>query len=93
MKYYLLLILLLVVACTQTVAEVKSEKYVSKEVTVKGVADNTIKIGSVSGYTLTDKYGDSIIISSKSLPEDGKTVTAKGVLEKNNLLGYYINIE
>jgi hypothetical protein len=86
--------LLLVVACsTQTVKEIKNETFIGKSVVVEGTAQNTFKIGSLSGFMLQDAQGDSIGVKSESLPKDNTKITVKGTLIKDSLFGYYINAE
>jgi hypothetical protein len=88
----LILVLVLLAGCAQTVEQVKKEENVGKTVSVSGTAQGVIKIGQLSGYTLVDKNGDKIGVSSESLPAEGSAVTAKGVLMKDTLLGYYIKV-
>ena len=57
-KYWLMLSLILLAGC-QSIAEIKSEEYVGEEVTVRGVVEDSIKIGDLSGYTLASE-GESI---------------------------------
>lgn len=65
------------------------EKYMGREVMVSGKVSNTFKIGEISGFTLVDdKY--KMLVSSKELPAENKTVTVKGVVMKEILVGYYI---
>lgn len=65
------------------------EKYLGEEVTVTGIVENSIKIGSLSGFSL--KEGDySIAVQSKELPAEGKKVTVQGTVMKEVFLGYYI---
>ncbi len=65
------------------------EKYVGKEVVVSGIVENSIKIGSLSGFSL--KEGEySINVQSQELPTEGKKVTVQGVVMKEVFLGYYI---
>ena len=65
------------------------EKYMGEEVTVAGTVEDSIKIGSLSGFKLTD--GDySINVQSDELPAEGKKVTVQGVVMKEVFLGYYI---
>ena len=66
------------------------EKYTGQKVTVSGTVENTIKIGSLSGYSLVDKDGNKITVSSKSLPAEGSTKTASGVFMRDSLFGYYL---
>ena len=67
-----------------------TDKYFGKEVSVTGVVDNTMKIGSLSGFVLKSKDGESqIAVRSGTLPEEGKEVTVKGILMKE-LMVYYI---
>jgi hypothetical protein len=86
----LLVSILLVSGCAKQISEVKNEKYLDKEVTVKGTVQGSIKLGTLSGYTLKDDTGE-IFVSSKTLPEDGTTKTASGTLKKLPILNtYYI---
>ena len=65
------------------------EDYVGEEVYVEGIAHNTLKIGQLSGFVLTDG-NNSIRVSSQKLPEEGKKVMVKGIVIKDSLVGYYI---
>jgi len=87
--FALAVVLIILSGCAKTVSEVKSPDFVGKQVSIKGTVQNTIKLGQLSGYTLKDDTG-SIAVSSKSLPEEGAKITAKGTLMKDTLLGYYI---
>ena len=85
-------VLFLLVGCTMTtIANIKAnpDKYVGQKVTVSGTVKNTIKIGSLSGYTLDDN-GNSIGVSSKTLPAEGSTITITGTVMKDTIFGYYI---
>ena len=88
----LLIVTLLVSGCGfVSVRELKEdpEKYIGKEIAVSGVVSNSIKIGTLSGFSLTaGEY--SISVQSKELPAEGKKVTVQGVLMKEVFLGYYI---
>jgi hypothetical protein len=86
----ILISMMILSACTQSIAEIKKEEYVGKTVKVSGTAENPIKLGKLSGYTVVDANGDKIPVASSKLPEQGDAVTAKGVLMKDTLLGYYI---
>lgn len=83
---------LLVSGCgTVSIKDLKEnpENYLGKEITVRGIVENTIKIGDLSGFSLRE--GDySIAVSSKELPAEGKTVTVKGTVMKELIIGYYI---
>lgn len=73
------------------IADVKSEEYVGETVRVRGEVTGTIKFGSLSGYTLTDKEGDSIMVSSEDLPEEGSKKSVSGTIKKGPLgIGYYL---
>lgn len=74
---------------TEDINGIKDPDRVGETVKVSGTVKNTIKIGALSGYTLEDETG-TIGVSSQSLPEEGTTKTAKGVLMKDTLFGYYI---
>ncbi|MGM5487758.1 MAG: hypothetical protein ACQESG_02305 [Nanobdellota archaeon] len=84
---------LMLVGCAQTVEEVKSEENIGKEVAVKGQVLHSVKIGDLSGYILEDENNDTIGVASDSLPTEGDTVKARGVLRKNVIFGYYIETE
>lgn len=89
----LILTTILLVGCaSKSISEIKTESYVGKKVTVSGTVKNTIKFGTLSGYTLEDGTG-SIGISTQKLPNEGKQVTVSGTLIKDTLFGYYIKIE
>ncbi len=84
-------ILLLLGGCsTQTISEIKDQDHVGKTVEIKGIVQNSFKLGSISGYKIKDVNGDIISISSDELPEEGKTVVVKGILMKDTIFGYYI---
>ena len=88
---FLSIFLILFAGCsTQKISEIKNDDFIGKEVKVKGVVQDTIKIGELSGYVIKDDAGDSISVSSKDLPTEGKEVIAKGTLKKALLIGYYI---
>ncbi|MBD3389599.1 hypothetical protein GF415_01440, partial [Candidatus Micrarchaeota archaeon] len=70
----------------EDINETPSE-YTGKEITVHGTVENTVKLGSLSGYTLTDEDGNSIRVSSESLPAEGKEITVSGVFMKDSLFG------
>jgi aspartyl-tRNA synthetase len=75
-------------ACSTSIKDVKTSSNVGKTVIVKGTVKSSMKLGSLSGYTLEDDSG-SIFISTKNLPEEGTTKIVRGKLNKN-MLGYYI---
>jgi hypothetical protein len=92
-KVFLVVVLIglvfVMTACVKTVADVKNPDLVGKTVTVKGEVGTTIKLGPISGYTVTDDTG-TISVSSENLPKEGDTVKVSGTLIKDTLLGYYI---
>jgi hypothetical protein len=91
MLLLLVLASLLLAGCaTQSIKEIKSPDYVGKDVMIAGTVESTIKLGGLSGFTLTDKNGDSIGVKSDSLPKEGSTITVRGILIKDTILGYYI---
>ena len=73
------------------ITDIKNEAHVGKTVMVRGIVKSTLKIGSLSGYTLTDDTGQ-IAVSDQQLPKEGDTITAKGILIRDTLLGYYIKV-
>jgi aspartyl-tRNA synthetase len=86
------LVLLFLTGCTSKIEEIKSEEFVGKEITIKGVVKNPIKLGSLSGYTLEDETG-KITIASQEIPIEGKTITVSGILEKEVIIGYYLDVD
>ncbi|MGV8161742.1 MAG: hypothetical protein ACP5N2_00235 [Candidatus Nanoarchaeia archaeon] len=89
----LLLSVLLVTGCAKPISEIKEDRYVDTQVTVKGTVEGTIKLGDLSGYTLKDDSGE-IFISSNSLPAEGDGKSVKGIVKKVPLLGtYYIQTD
>lgn len=92
MKYYLLLLVLLIAACAQPISEVKNQDNIGEQVTVSGTVKNSIKIGPLSGYMLEDETG-TIGIKSDELPKDGTKKTIRGTLIKDTIFGYYIQMD
>jgi hypothetical protein len=95
MKKALLMILLaavFLVGCTTSIQDIKDnpDKYMGETVTVKGTSSGSVKLGGLSGFTLTEKSGAKIAVSSSELPADGDKVSVKGVVMKDLLLGTYI---
>jgi hypothetical protein len=92
---YLILIAILISAlflsgCAITkVSEIKTESMVGETVRVSGEVKSTFKVGSLSGYVLQLEDGE-LWIASKSLPEEGKKVTVKGIVMKELIVGYYV---
>ena len=90
----IVLTLFFIVSCTsQTIEEIKNEDHIGKTVSVRGTVESTIKLGQLSGYTLSDNSGETIGVSTEDLPKEGSTVTARGVLMKDTLFGYYILVD
>jgi len=89
-----ILVTILLTACaTANISDLKNEKYIGKSVTISGTASKSIKLGKLSGFTLTDKNEDSIPVSSQTLPADNSKVTVRGTIIKDTLLGYYIKAD
>jgi hypothetical protein len=86
-------LLLVATGCiARNIADIKNPDFVGKKVTVRGEVGVTIKLGSLSGYTLKDAT-DTISVSSQNLPKEGETVTVTGVLIKDTIFGYYIKVQ
>jgi hypothetical protein len=86
----LVLALILLAGCVpKSIAEVKNEQYVGKTVIVRGTVGVSIKIGTLSGYTVSDST-DNIGVKSSTLPVEGSEITVKGTLMKDSIFGYYI---
>jgi len=88
----ILIIFMIISSGTSKISDIKNEEKVGKDIKVKGIVQNTLKIGNLSGYTLKDDTG-TIAVSSKTLPEEGSTITVKGTLIKDIIFGYYIKSE
>lgn len=92
---FILLGLLLIVGClgqgTVTVKEIKDspQKYLGEKVVVKGVVEDSFRLGNLSGFKLFDGE-DYLLVSSAMLPPDGKNVTVSGTVMQEVLVGYYI---
>lgn len=82
---------ILLVGCA-SIEKIKEnpDDYVGKTVVLSGTASSSIKLGSLSGFTLTDSKGNRISVSSEELPKDGDRVTVSGVVMKDTLFGTYI---
>src|SRR5262249_35468894 len=89
----LLILGLLAFGCVQVTAlgDIKAnpDKYVGKEVTVKGNITSSIKLGQLSGFNLEDGTG-TIGVKSDTLPPVGSETTVKGTVVKDTVFGYYI---
>ena len=74
-----------------TIKQIKDdpEKYLGEQVNVKGTVRNSFKLGELSGFTLDDGT-ESMLVSSESLPQEGKNVTVRGTVMHEALVGYYI---
>lgn len=92
-RYILLALLVLASGCTQKISDIKSDDFVGRQVTVAGTVENTLKIGSLSGFMLVDDDSNSIAVSSKALPEEGERALVTGVVIKDTIFGYYIKAE
>lgn len=72
-----------------SIADIKTEDHIGKNVRVRGEVTNVLKIGQLSGYTLEDASG-TIAVSSEALPAEGDKITVEGTLIRDTLFGYYI---
>ena len=89
---FVVLALILLCGCTQRIADIKNDEHIGKTVVLSGTADNTIKIGSLSGFSL-HQDNESILVSSETLPKEGDSVSVRGVLIKDSLFGYYVKAD
>ncbi len=76
---------------TSRIIDIKNEANIGQTVAVKGTVQTTVKIGELSGYTLSDGT-ETIAVSSQQLPQEGETITVRGTLIKDTILGYYIKV-
>ncbi|MFN7990992.1 MAG: hypothetical protein U0R44_02425 [Candidatus Micrarchaeia archaeon] len=65
------------------------ESYSGQQVAVKGTIEDSVKIGRLSGFSLSDGTG-TINVKSDTLPPVGTEATVKGTVVKDSLFGYYI---
>jgi hypothetical protein len=77
----LLILTLLLAACTTSIAQVQNDNNLGETITVKGEVIGSISLGELSGYTLTDGEFD-VFIASQSIPADGETVRVKGTVKQ-----------
>ena len=89
----LLVSLLFLAGCAQSVSEVKTQENIGEKVTVKGTVNQTLKIGSISGYVLVGEDGEKIAVSSQELPAEGEEVRVTGTLQDEFMIGYMIVVE
>ncbi len=85
---------LLFFGCLQEITPLKELNdnpgdYLGNEVTVRGTVKDSLKLGQLSGYTITDG-NVSVKVSSKTLPEEGKEITVTGVWSRDTIFGYYL---
>jgi hypothetical protein len=77
----------------QTIAELKTEEMIGEDVRVSGTVQTSLKLGELSGYIIEDESGESIGVSSETLPAEGTEVTVRGVLVRDTIFGYYIRAD
>ncbi len=94
MKLFQIFALLLLFGClaqTTALGDIKSnpEKYLGQQVTVAGNITESVKIGQLSGFRITD--GNATMgVRSDTLPPVGTYVTVKGTVVRDTIFGYYI---
>ncbi len=94
MRFLALVCVIALMGCmaqTTPLGDIKSNasKYLGQEVTVKGNITDSVKIGQLSGFRITD--GNSTIgVRSDTLPPVGTEVTVKGTVVQDSIFGYYI---
>ena len=66
--------------------------HIGEKITVSGTVENTVKIGTLSGYTLREG-NETIKVSSRALPGEGDKVTVSGTWNRDTLFGYYLLAE
>jgi len=85
---------LLLLGCSNlSIKEAKTEQYIGKSVTISGTAENSLKLGKISGYTLKDDTGEVMTVKSEILPKDGEKITVSGTVIKDSWFGYYLQAE
>ena len=75
---------------TQDIGEIKQDSYVGEQVSVYGNVSASLKLGGLSGFVITDENGNSIRVSSASIPGEGTQIRVSGTLMSDSLWGYYI---
>jgi ABC-type Fe3+-hydroxamate transport system substrate-binding protein len=76
----LLVVTLLLTACTTSIAQVQNDDYLGETISVKGEVTGSISLGELSGYTLSDGEFD-VFVASNDIPANGETVRAKGTVK------------
>ncbi|MDD2655382.1 MAG: hypothetical protein PHQ80_01810 [Candidatus ainarchaeum sp.] len=66
--------------------------FVGEKISVSGTVENSIRLGTLSSYTLVDG-NESIRVSSQSLPAEGGKETVTGTWMRDTLFGYYLLAE
>ncbi len=74
-----------------TISEVKSDKNIGKRVTIEGKVTMSFKISQISGYFLEDAT-DKIRVSSQNLPAEGEIIKVTGILKRDSIFGYYLEV-
>lgn len=80
------------ITTTKSIAEIRSEDYIGKSVSLSGTVEGSIKLGEFSGYILNDGE-NKIFVSSNKLPEEGSKTSVKGIVMKEIVIGYYLKAE
>jgi len=72
-------------------SEIKAnpDKFVGQKVNVQGTVESSIKIGTLSAFSLGDG-NITMGVSSEMLPPVGRNVTVSGTVVKDTVFGYYI---
>lgn len=103
---FVLLVLLGLSACQQlgigltTIADLQKDSaaYEGKEVAIRGVADQSIKIPLIGTrlYRLKDSQGEIMVISSGTLPADGEELIVRGRIQNALIMdnqGYGLTLQ
>jgi hypothetical protein len=78
-------------AQTTPLGDIKNNpgKYEGQQVTVRGNITDSLKIGSLSGFRITDGNA-TLAVRSDTLPPVGADVTVKGTVVRDSIFGYYV---
>ena len=90
----LIFLVILISGCVEytSLKEIKEnpENYLGKEIFIKGNVSNILVVKDISGFVIREG-NNAIYVSSKHLPPKNSEVVVRGVLKKQNLIGYYIS--
>jgi membrane protein implicated in regulation of membrane protease activity len=85
---------LLLTSCVKTISEIKAEpdRYVNKDVGIKGQVTESFSILGRGAYQVDDGTGKLWVVSQKGVPRKGARVTVKGKIRDGFDLGSIVRL-